>query len=64
MKHGPLEIKRLLESLEAGEITENEFLFKVRQNVNKLFAKSQHQTGIRPFESRMGHAKKVCRPAV
>ena len=61
MKHGPLQIKTLLAKLEAGEITEAQFMFQVSQNAAKYHAKSISQTAIRGLASRMGHAKKVTR---
>lgn len=59
MKNGPFKIKQLLEELEAGKLTETQFMLKVSQAANHFHAKLRHSQSDLGLASRMGHAKKV-----
>ncbi|WAK44983.1 hypothetical protein Fifi067_00063 [Erwinia phage Fifi067] len=59
MKNGPYQIKQLLEQLEAGSITETQFMFKVGKAANEFHEKLRHGNNERPLPARMGTAKKI-----
>jgi len=61
MQNSTTKIQELNSKFTAGDITESEFMFLVKQNADRFHQKALDQTGIRPLPSRMGVAKKVSR---